>query len=212
MIFDLSPTQEIFRMSRSCRLIYTETKRYWSSKLKCTRLLQPFCNSETEINNMMDMILLTGAIISGSAALQLFERTSFNNNEIDIYVNFNQYKNAEMSIKRTSFQQKKQDSKSLKSILGNCFPFIDEIVKLQTFIKPNLNKRIHLIGTRESPVLAILNFHSSKHNHITIIIFGDSPTTPPNSLSNELRNKLYRIQLLSFFNILPQNFTRLWNI
>ena len=117
------------------------------------------------------MLSLTGAIISGSAALQLFERTSFNNNEMDIYVNINQYKNAEISLKTNGFQKKKQDNDSLKSVIGDSFPFIDEMVKLQTLIKPNSNKKIHLIGTKKSPVLAVLNFHSSKHNCLTIILF-----------------------------------------
>ena len=171
IIFDLSDIQDIFRISHTCQLIHTETNEYLSSKLKCTRILRPFCDSETQINNMMNMLSLTGAIISGSAALQLFERTSFNNNEMDIYVNINQYKNAEISLKTNGFQKKKQDNDSLKSVIGDSFPFIDEMVKLQTLINPNSNKKIHLIGTKKSPVLAVLNFHSSKHSCLTIILF-----------------------------------------
>ena len=148
--------------------------------------------------------------ISGIAALQLFERTTFDNKEMEIYVNFDQYKTAETSLKNSGFRRKKQDSECLKSVIGNSFPFIDEIVKFQTFINPNSNRRIHLIGTKKSPVLAILNFHSSKHDQISIILL-DSPSTPPPSLYNELCNQLCRIQLLSFLNILPQNFTFLWN-
>ena len=36
--------------------------------------------------------------ISGIAALQLFERTTFDNKEMEIYVNFDQYKTAETSL------------------------------------------------------------------------------------------------------------------
>ena len=45
------------------------------------------------------------------------------------------------------------------------------MVKLQILINPNSNKRIHLIGTKKSPVLVVLNFHSSEHGRLTIILF-----------------------------------------
>ena len=59
----------------------------------------------------------------------------------------------------------------LKSVIGDNFLFINEIVKLQTLINPNSNRRIHLIGTKKSPVLVVLNFHSSEHGRLTIILF-----------------------------------------
>ena len=107
------------------------------------------------------MLSVTGAIISGSAALQLFERTCFNDDKMNIYVNKDQYKNAETVLNLVKNDENLEES--LKSMVEDNYPFIDEIEKMQTLTKANSNKIIHLIGTRRSPALAILKFHSSKH-------------------------------------------------
>lgn len=164
IIFDFSDVQDIFQISRTCRLIHTKTKQYWSSKLKCARLLQPFCDSEAQIDDIINMLSVTGAIISGSAALQLFERTCFNDDKMNIYVKKDQYKNAETVLNLSGFVKNDENlEESLKSMVEDNYPFIDKIDKMQTLTKANANKIIHLIGTRRSPVLAILKYHCSKH-------------------------------------------------
>ena len=139
-----------------------QTKEYWSSKFKHTRILEPFFDSEKEMNNFLNMLSLTGAIISGSIALQLFDRTDFNDNKMDIYVNMKYYHDAETFLEENNFLKKTQNSQELKSVVQDSYPFVDEITKIQALRKRNSNKIIQLMGTRDSPIFAILNFHSSK--------------------------------------------------
>ncbi len=73
------------------------------------------------------MLSNTGTIVSGSTALQLFARTTFNDTDLDVYVERTWYEDALGQMNLAGFHNITQDDSKLEYVMGDSYPFIEEI-------------------------------------------------------------------------------------
>ena len=59
---------------------------YWNSHICLSRILGPYLSSVVQIEEFREMMHITGAIISGSSALQVFARVHYDESDLDLYV------------------------------------------------------------------------------------------------------------------------------
>ncbi|KAF8339457.1 hypothetical protein F5887DRAFT_889107, partial [Amanita rubescens] len=85
-VYDQLQVADIFRLSKTCRLLHDFTGSYWTSQICLSRILSPYTTSNTEVDLFRYMMLLTGAIISGSTAFQAFARIQYDDSDLDLYV------------------------------------------------------------------------------------------------------------------------------
>jgi hypothetical protein len=163
MIFNRCETQDIFQLSQTCSSMREVTRRYWAEVLNAKRVLQPFFSTEGQMLQFLNMLSDTGAIVSGSTALQLFARTTFNDTDLDVYVERLCYDDALRQMNVAGFHNITQDDSKLSYVMGDSYPFVDEIERIQGLVcDSNKEKIIQIIATKGSPITAVLNFHSSK--------------------------------------------------
>jgi len=127
MIFNRCETKEIFQVSQTCSSMREVSRRYWAEVLNAKRVLQPFFSTEVQMLQFLNMLSNTGAIVSGSTALQLFARTTFNDTDLDVYVERTWYEDALGQMNLAGFHNITQDDSKLEYVMGDSYPFIEEI-------------------------------------------------------------------------------------
>jgi hypothetical protein len=127
------------------------------------RVLDPYFNSNGDIEKLREMMKETGAIISGSTALQFFARDTYCDSDLDIYVEDTKSQIAQLFLTSLGY-------KILQNAIGtndglepgDGYPGELEIEKVITLVKPGIAQFVQLVCTKREPVVAILQFHSSK--------------------------------------------------
>jgi hypothetical protein len=138
------------------------TAGYWSAILNPIRVLRPFFANHAQMIDFLKSLNETGAIVSGSTALQLFARTSYEDTDLDVYVERIAYEQTLTLIELRGFRKISQDDQKLDDVIGDSYPFVEEIERVQGLTDPSTPKAvIQLIATKRSPIYAVLNFHSS---------------------------------------------------
>ena len=161
-ILDLLPVRDIFRLSRTSVLMSNSVRQYWSSKLNVMRVLRPFFRSNEQTHLFLEMMHRTGAIVSGSTALQLFERTYFEGSDLDLYVNDENSGEVGHWLSESGFGRIEQDAEKEKMVIGDSYPAVEEILKVEAYTTTFSSKVVEVITTKNAPVLAVIKFHSSK--------------------------------------------------
>lgn len=161
-VFDLLPVRDVFRVSRTTRLMHKLTQSYWSWKLDVACVLWPFFRSIEQTHLFLQMMHRTGAIVSGSTALQLFERTCYEESDLDLYVNIESVGEVYGWLSEAGFRKIEQDEAKQRMVIGDSYPMVDEIKKVEGYATVSSSKIVQVITTKKSPVLAVLKFHSSK--------------------------------------------------
>ncbi|TDL16736.1 hypothetical protein BD410DRAFT_730928 [Rickenella mellea] len=82
-LFDHCSPATILRVKRTCKLAETAVKLYMSTAYDVDRHLRRFVRDPVGLRNLMRR---TGAIISGSFALQVMDRTVYPEGDLDLYV------------------------------------------------------------------------------------------------------------------------------
>ncbi|KJA24233.1 hypothetical protein HYPSUDRAFT_538032 [Hypholoma sublateritium FD-334 SS-4] len=80
----LSP-RELLRYSRTCKTAYSIVQNYMKHAFCVDRLLSRYF-SPAEINRFRELQYRTGALISGSTALQFFDSNTYPDSDLDVYV------------------------------------------------------------------------------------------------------------------------------
>ena len=125
--------------------------------------MQPFIRPET-LYCFRQMLQATGAIISGSTALQFLDRARYDDSDLDIFVNH-------LKCDIVSKWLLNQGMKRVKNISQPTPDGIDDVdgyngsgethhVEEYEVTYSELPRRIQLIATSSDPVIAVLNFHS----------------------------------------------------
>jgi hypothetical protein len=117
--------------------------------------------TEDNVREFVKMMKETHAVISGSTALQFFDRTIYQRADLDLYLD-SRYLGVWKS-KVFGFGYKlvpRVERKETPSDSG--YPCFEEIDTLDSFKHEGTNKVIQLMATKASPVRAILDFHSSE--------------------------------------------------
>jgi len=136
-----------------------------------------------EIINFRKLQATTGAIISGSTAVQFFDRDVYTNSDLDVYVEHQTARSLARWLEQIGYvfvSRQETEVQTLEMALDTNSDFrpVDPMTELTDdaekgyfdavvildFQKVN-HPDIQLITSRGPPLELVLNFHSSKHSH-----------------------------------------------
>lgn len=168
------------RYARICRTAKYAVSSYIRRTFKLERLLGPFF-SETQILEFRRLQFETGALISGSTALQFFDRSFYPDSDLDIYVHFENMREIALwldsigyKIQPTRHWQGNPTVATLQQVLDemtlpwntpddpddSTYSYPGPFVVLD-FLKAGFERKIQLLISIGSPLTSIFRFHSS---------------------------------------------------
>ncbi|THV00626.1 hypothetical protein K435DRAFT_608781, partial [Dendrothele bispora CBS 962.96] len=160
----LSP-RDIVSFSLVSRHYYEETMSYNRSAYDISNLLSRYFTLE-ETHLFRCVQALTGAVISGSTALQLFSRVRWNESDLDVYVEYSTgYLMAVflMSIGYSFIPTARQSSNMSEAYrqvkLDDIYDDGRGFASVFNFLRAS--SKIQIVTAKYSPVDVVLNFHST---------------------------------------------------
>ena len=144
------------------------------------RVLSPYF-SEEDIKSFRQLQLTTGTVISGSTAVQFFDRTTYPESDLDIYAEHRYCRDVAWWLMSRGYKYKPSRSEQPDS-LAKAFSMWSPAIWTSTayfghgvndifdFFKAGSKRKVQLISARRCPMEVILNFHSSML--ITLEIYG----------------------------------------
>lgn len=171
IIFDACSPASLARISRTCRIAYGTVQYYISRAYDVNALLSRYFPDPLGFRSLQRR---TGALVSGSTALQLFLRERYPESDLDVYVR----KDAFEEVARWVFAQgyifipsQSQDALFEVAIsqeeVADEYDFEEYITfNVLTFVKPlqthpEQQLKVQIIGAVHTPMENILKFHSS---------------------------------------------------
>ncbi|THU90480.1 hypothetical protein K435DRAFT_596403, partial [Dendrothele bispora CBS 962.96] len=161
----LSP-RDIIAFSLSCKQNYEETLSYNRVAYSIDDLLSPRYFTIEETQCFRTVQALTGAVISGSTALQLFSRVRWTESDLDLYVEH--YTGYLMAMFLNNIGYNFQPTERQKIDLADAYDQaeIDEIYDdgrgfASVFNFQRGTSKIQLVTATHSSIDIILNFHST---------------------------------------------------
>jgi hypothetical protein len=142
------------------------------------RVLSPYF-SEEETKSFRQLQITTGTIISGSTALQLFDRATYPESDLDIYVEHRYRRDVGWWLMNIGYEYKPIGSEQPSSFAEALrspetwaaeYTLCHGVTDIFNFFKAGSKRKVQLISTRRCTMEVILNFHSSML--ITLIIYG----------------------------------------
>ncbi|KAJ7862068.1 hypothetical protein B0H13DRAFT_2671757 [Mycena leptocephala] len=163
-LFSRLPTRSLVRLMGTCRRVYSLVK---DTCFSLPRLLSPFFGDATKVLEFRSMQSLTGTLISGSVALQFFNRMTWPSSDLDIYVHRTFADLAVMFIVRNgyTFDPRKSQNKEIFKQLSSStkdrpLSYLGRgIADVLDFYKGD--KKIQVIVATNTPMEIILSFHST---------------------------------------------------
>ena len=170
LVFDYCSPATLLRLARTCQLTYASSKAYMRRAFKIDRLLLPYFPSPLAFRQLQAR---TGTLISGSTALQFFERVQYPDSDLDLYVFPKFRKDVERFMRQegyavSSIRNKNPDlyqDAAEYDEFEDCLYEMRAVLAVITFEKKlegREDKKVQVIVTQRCPMEAILDFHSSK--------------------------------------------------
>ncbi|KAJ7864794.1 hypothetical protein B0H14DRAFT_2735536 [Mycena olivaceomarginata] len=164
VLFSQIPARDLVRLMQTCRCTYTLVKAIC---FNVPRLLSRFFGDATSVDDFRRMQGYTGAIISGSTALQFFNRLTWPNTDLDIYVTRASAAIAVVFILENGYTFSPRDFQDRNVSLQLCESVKDSppgypgkgIANVLNFYKDGT--KIQLIIVKTTPIEVILHFHST---------------------------------------------------
>ncbi|KZV58845.1 hypothetical protein PENSPDRAFT_550431, partial [Peniophora sp. CONT] len=162
----LSP-RDLASLSRLDRAINSELRGYFGRMFAINRLLAPFFAHTDEFREVQSR---TGALVSGSTALQLFDRTRYAHADLDVYVEYRYALQIVQHIcerEQYGFQPRRPYCETPDETIGMAIMHPTSYSSYNTagiaavldFAREG--QRVQVIVSYRSPMDVILNFHSS---------------------------------------------------
>lgn len=178
IIFDACSPGSIVRVSLTCRIAYGAVQYYIARACDVNALLSRYFPDPLEFRSLQRR---TGALVSGSTALQLFLRERYPESDLDVYVRKDDfekvarwvlaqdYKFSPLQSQGTDFEDAILEEDFEDDYLS-LFP-TSPTFNVMTFVKswksdPEKVLKVQIIGARHTPMEAILKFHSSTFFHV----------------------------------------------
>ena len=173
----LSP-RELLRYSRTCKTAYSIVEDYRKRAFCVDRLLLRYF-TPAEITRFRELQYLTGALISGSTALQFLDRDTYPDSDLDVYVQYRFIRPLTEWLVQIGYKYKPlSDSSELATLDAafvaepperQWFPYAMDIfgedysksTLVFNFEKRHPQRIIQLITSFNCPIQCILDFHSS---------------------------------------------------
>lgn len=178
VFFDHLDLKDVLSFSSVCYAARRKYEAYINIRFSIYKLLDRYFVHAVSIEFRF-LMRSTGAIISGSAALQLFDRTYYEKSDLDVFVN---RKNArlvadwliahgytfvlsdEQAELRATYEELIDQGEEFHSEVAfsslGIDNFYDEFEVLNFLSKEN-GAKIQVVATNYCPLNAVLNFHSS---------------------------------------------------
>ncbi|KAJ7195144.1 hypothetical protein B0H12DRAFT_1198091 [Mycena haematopus] len=162
-LFSQMPARDLVRLMQTCRRIHFLVKEVC---FNLTRLLGRFFGA-SGVDQFRQMQRLTGTIISGSIALQFFNRLTWHNSDLDIYVSRASAAFAALFIVDNgyTFKPRKSQDKNIAvqldaSVADRAPSYLGRgIADVLDFYKGT--NQVQLIVATTAPMEIILSFHST---------------------------------------------------
>ncbi|KAF9476517.1 hypothetical protein BDN70DRAFT_897280 [Pholiota conissans] len=175
---------ELSKYSRTCKAAYSTVKSYMKRKFQLHNLLERFL-TPSEIIHFRKLQCHTGMFISGSTAVQFFDRTVYPDSDLDCYLEHRFCREVAYWLIKIGYKYAPLPESSNVASLEQAFrsnpptrehvpdPFCGDIFFLTpgkdyfkapfvfNFEKQNPYRKIQLITSLQSPLERILNFHST---------------------------------------------------
>lgn len=202
---ELSPLDR-HRYSLANKEAYDAVSSFNRQAYRIEHILCPYFN-EGEIEMFRLIQLKTNAIISGSAALQFFDLTVFDDSDLDLYVVNDWDKVALLTGFLTSiaydYTPRSDQARTFQHAFqaGRRHPHVEpdldndysdeDIWDVYSFIRASNGKKIQIITCKDNITQVIMKFHSSEYSKVDTKMFQQSLTAfDPLSLRYE-RNHLH---------------------
>ena len=169
LLFSYCTEKTFLSISRTCRIGHEAVKSYMRQAYNINRILTPFITSPLAFRQLQAR---TGALISGSAALQFFDRSYYPEADLDIYVSHKfrlDVANFFLGDGYTFKPTQKQNANLQIAAVGRT-PDPDDEYELKavrvvlTFVKDRKHGeplKTQVVVTEDNPMESVLGFHSS---------------------------------------------------
>lgn len=176
-IFSHCPPSALLRLMRTSSIVHDEVTRYMQSAFNINRILSRFFEDTTSFRSLQAQ---TGTLISGSTALQFFDRSSYPGSDLDIYVHMAWRETVGCWLHRNGYEFVPNDQQSPdfhKAINDTRFLenegiyFMRGVAGVFNFVKKVSDEedseelKVQMIVAAGSPMEVILYFHSSESCH-----------------------------------------------
>lgn len=158
-VFEFLPVRELLMVSRTCRAMRLLVKAYWPLAFNLARVLQPFL-IPADVPSFRGMMKASGAIISGSVALQFLDRSSYPSSDLDIYVSHAHVNVVEPWLLEHGLTKVPRVDEPDATPQAYDRPLV--IHSVEDFRAADSGRIVQLICTRRCPFSAILEFHSCR--------------------------------------------------
>ena len=205
-VLDALSPGELLRYSRTCKAAESNVQEYMKHAFCVDRLLSRYF-TPTEILRFRELQCLTGALISGSTAVQFFDRATYPDSDLDVYVEHRLVRPlaewlVEIGYKYTPLSQS-ANMATLDAAFGTNPPergHVPEVAAEDVFFsgqhyaksslvlnfeKKHPQRVIQLITSLTCPLQSILDFHSSTSSILPYVIPMKSLTSYFLSMCNE---------------------------
>ncbi|KAI0032356.1 hypothetical protein K488DRAFT_50135, partial [Vararia minispora EC-137] len=160
----LSP-QDLASLACCCKITNAGVKEYYARVMGIQRILRPVFDSPESFRIMQSE---TGTLVSGSAALQLFERTTYQNSDLDMYVEYRHAQRVVVFLQKNDYVFKsrgRQDASSvttvsdsaMDTVFGRCLG--RRIADVLDFVRGE--KKVQLVVAKKASLDIILFYHST---------------------------------------------------
>lgn len=168
IILGMTLIRTILQLSQTCRIMHNITNHYLISSFNITKILLPYFHTPENVMQFHEMMTHTGAVISGSTALQFFARTHYDESDLDVYMESQHLEEGTETIYALGYQKMERDDSDDGDIqaMEDAYPNTLHIETVNTFKNYESNKTIQLVATNCPPLITILDFHSSASSHI----------------------------------------------
>ncbi len=178
LVFEASSPGSLFRLRRTCRLGRTAVDDYLPRAFKINSHFERFFDNPEAFRSLQAR---TATLVSGSSALQFFNRTTYEGSDLDLYTYYQHRQEVGQWLIQNGyvFQPNSMQDSDPDTALRKCVDLEDLHDRLKyhmkgvayvfTFTKPSprdaskkLQVQVVVASSYASPMAVILNFHSSK--------------------------------------------------
>ena len=165
------------RLTRTCRLIHALVHSFLKRTFNINRFLSRFFSDPIDFRSLQAR---TGTLISGSYALQFFDRTFYPESDLDLYVSYKSDTEVTDWLVQVGYvyTPREKQPPTIEEALEDTRRFLGEeehdeeyidasilgVLNFQKSVPGEIDRdlKVQCIIAREEPVVSIFRFHSSK--------------------------------------------------
>lgn len=170
LLFGYLAPADLIAYSKTCKTVREAVASFYRRAFRIEHILRRYFASH-EILQFRELQATTATIISGSSALQFFDRTEYADSDLDLYVEHRFRIPVVLWLKNIGYTFVPRSSlgpQNIEIVLDENFGTTSPVTSEYTdamfvldFMRPNHHHKIQLITSSASPLELVLHFHSS---------------------------------------------------